>query len=220
MQYAKNAYNYLHEHGGDLLRDVRSMFAEVQWKVLADFSRALFKTSGICIATSAKRAAYNLLNNLPDDVVIVDRLKQKAGKNIGECTDFLEDGPDILLTPRNIWPRLLRELAGLDDIERRLLEFEGRGPTAIVTSGLPNACVVFKLINNYSQAAAGRSGRIRHIELADGGILKLAALAHRAVTWHLGLEDLVLIVLEIENQGRSALLGEKQPSSGEADLQH
>ena len=37
VQYAKNAYNYLHVHGGDLLRDVRSMFAEVQWKVLADF---------------------------------------------------------------------------------------------------------------------------------------------------------------------------------------
>ena len=30
----------------------------------------------------------------------------------------------------------------------------------------------------------------------------------------------MLIALDIENQGRSALLGEKQPSRGEADLQH
>ena len=58
VQYAKNAYYCLHVHGGDLLRDVRSMFAEVQWKVLADFPKALFKTNGIRIAISAERAAY------------------------------------------------------------------------------------------------------------------------------------------------------------------
>ena len=75
MQHAKNVYKYLHAHGGDLLLDVLSMFAEVQWKVVADFSRALFKTNGIRIATSAKHAAYNLLNNLPQDVVPIDRLK-------------------------------------------------------------------------------------------------------------------------------------------------
>ena len=209
VQHAKNAYNYLHAHGGDLLRDVRSMFAEVKWKVLADFPGALFKTNGIRIAISAERAAYNLLNNLPEDVVPVERLKEKAGKDIGECTDFLEAGPETLLTPRDICTRLLRELDFLYDFERRLLELEGRWPTAIVTTTLPNACAVFNLINEYSQAAAGRSGRIRHIELADGGILKLAVLACRAVTWQFGFEDLVLIALDIENQGRSAMLGEK-----------
>ena len=83
VQHAKNAYNYLHAHGGDLFRDVRSMFFEVEWKVLADFFRALFKTNGIRVATSAERAAYNLLNNLPEDVVPVEHLKEKAGKNIG-----------------------------------------------------------------------------------------------------------------------------------------
>ena len=88
-----------------------------------------------------------------------------------------------------------------------------------MTTGLPNACAIFKLINEYSQAAAGRSGRIRHIELADGGLLKLAALALRAVTWHLRFEDLVFIAPDIENQGRSAMLGEKQPSRGSPDLQ-
>ena len=30
VQHSKNAYNYLHAHGGDLLRDVCSMFAEVE----------------------------------------------------------------------------------------------------------------------------------------------------------------------------------------------
>ena len=158
------------------------------------------------------------MNNLPEDVVPVERLKEKAGKDIGEFTDFMEAGSEALLTPRDIWTRLLRELDGLYDCERRILKLEGRGPTAIVTTKLPNDCAVFKLINEYSQAAAGRSGR--HIKLADGGMLKLAAHARRAVTWHLGFEDLVLIALDIENQGRSAMLGEKQPSRGSPDLQH
>ena len=94
MQYAMNSYNYLYAHGGDLLRDVSSMPAEVQWQVLADFARALFKTNGICIATSAERGTYNILNNLSEDVVSVDRLKEKSGKDNGEGTDFLEDEPD------------------------------------------------------------------------------------------------------------------------------
>ena len=51
-------------------------------------------------------------------------------------------------------------------------------------------------------------------------MLKLAALARRAVTWHLGSEDLVLIAIDIENQGLSTMLGEKQPSRGSPDLQH
>ena len=150
----------------------------------------------------------------------VERLKEKAGNNIIECTDFLEAGPETLLTPRDIWTRLLPELDGFYYFERRILKLEGRGPTAIVTTELPNACAVFKLINECLQAAAGCSCRIRHIKLDDGGMLKLAALARRAVTWHLGFEDLVLIALDIENQGRSAMLEGKQPSRGSPDLQH
>ena len=30
VQYAKNVYNYLHAHNGDMLFDVRSIFSEVQ----------------------------------------------------------------------------------------------------------------------------------------------------------------------------------------------
>ena len=89
-----------------------------------------------------------------------------------------------------------------------------------MTSRLPNACAVFKLINKYLQAAVGRSDRIRHIEHADGGRLRLAALARRVITWHLSFEDLVLIALGIENQERSALLGEKLPSRKAPDMQH
>ena len=100
-----------------------------------------------------------------------------------------------------------------------LLELEEQEPTAIVTLGLFIACVVFKLINEYLLAAAGRSGCVRHIDLADGGMLKLAALARRAVIKHLGLEDLVLVAFDIKNHGRSALLEKMKPSKN-TYLQH
>ena len=150
----------------------------------------------------------------------VERLKTKAGKGINKCTDFLKAGPETLLTPLDIWTRLLRELDNLYDFERKILEFKNRKPSAIVITELPNTCAVIKLIDEYSLAADGRSGRIRHIELVDGGILKLAFLACRAVTWHLGFENIVLIALDIENQKQSAMLGEKQPSRGSPDLKY
>ena len=84
IQHAKNAYNYLHVHGGELLRDVRSMLAEVQWKVLADFPRALWKTNGNRIASPAERAAFNIMANLPEDEIVPDRLREKASKEISE----------------------------------------------------------------------------------------------------------------------------------------
>ena len=76
----------------------------------------------------------------------------------------------------------MHELYGLDDFERRLFELKGRGPTAIVSSGLPNACAIYKLMNKYAQGATKLSGRIYLIELVDGEMLKLAALVHDAVS--------------------------------------
>lgn len=52
----------------------------------------------------------------PEDFVYVELLKDKELKNIGECAGFLEKGSDTLFTPRDIWTRLLRELANLDVI--------------------------------------------------------------------------------------------------------
>ena len=177
VQYAETANNYLHVHNCDLLHEVRSMLVKVQWKILADFLGSLFKTNNIRIATPAYNAPYNLLANLSEDVVLVKRLKEHTKRKIGKCIDFLEDGPETLLTPRDIWTRLWRELADLDDFEQRLLKLKGRTPPAIETSCSVNACVCFvEVINKDSQALACRSSRILLIELADNGMLKMAAL--------------------------------------------
>ena len=142
-----------------------------------------------------------------------------AEKNIGESTDFLESSYENRVTLRDIWVRILRELDGLDDLERRLLKLESREPTAIVTSGVPNACATYKLMNEYAQEATALGGRFYLIDLAKGGMLKLATLTGDAVCWHLGFGDLVLVALDIENSGRSPFLGERQQQKDAADLQ-
>ena len=79
--------------------------------------------------------------------------------------------------------------------------------TAIICYGLPNACAVFKLLNDYSAEAAGYLGAIRHIELADSGTLKLAIMARGFASWHFGVEDLVVAALDMGCVCRSAKVG-------------
>ena len=91
--------------------------------------------------------------------------------------EWLEDSDEHRLIPRDIWTRMLRGLSGLDDYERRLLELEGRGPTAIVTSGLPNACAIHKLFTAYAIGSTGIGSTTHLNQLARNGTLKLASLA-------------------------------------------
>ena len=188
----------------------RSFLAEVQWKLFANFHRYLWKCYGPRIAKPEEKAAYNLMAHLPRDLVPIKRLVDKARKEIGETADYLEASDDNRLLPRDIWIRLIRELDGLDDFEHRLLALEGQDITAIVCSGLPNACAVYKLINEYSKEAAGQAGEIHSIELSNGGTLQLAKMAQDFVSWHFGIEDLVTEALDMDSIGRSTRVGTHQ----------
>ena len=115
--------------------------------------------------------------NLPMDVIIPDRLREKASKDIGESSVFFEGPAENQLTPRDIWTRLLRELDGLEGFDQAILQLDGRKPAVIISSGLPNAYAVFKLMNEYSNSAAGFTGFIRHIVLARPGTSTLPTLS-------------------------------------------
>lgn len=49
-------------------------------------------------------------------------------------------------------------------------------------------------------------------------MLTLETLVRDSVSWHFSFEDLVLIALDIENSGRWAFLGERQPSRDTANV--
>ena len=188
----------------------RRFLSEIQWKLFANFPRNLWKCYGLRLANPEEKAAYNLMAHLPRDVVPIKRLTDKARKEIGESADYLDASDENTLLPRDIWSRLIRELDGLEDFEHRLLALEGRSVTAIVCSGLPNACAVYKLLNEYAKEAAGEAGEMHSIELSNGGTLLLARLAQDVVSWHFGVEELVTEALDLDSIGRSARVGTHQ----------
>ena len=112
----------------------------------------------------------------------MDKLNEKARKDIGETAEWLEESDKNVLTPSDIWTRILRELDRLDDITRRLHELKAtydRKFTVIVASGLSNACAVYKFLNEYLKEATNLIGNIYSIEVADGGMFGLLSLAKK-----------------------------------------
>ena len=180
-RHARDVNAYLAQlQSGDDKRALRSFLAEGQWKIVTRLPRELYKTYGTRIATAKERAMYNFMQHLPREIVPMDRLNEKERKDIGETAEWLEESDKNVLTPRDILTRILRELDGLDDIERRLLEIKAtsnREFTVIVASGLPNACAVYKLLNKYLKEATNLIGNIFLIELTDGGMFGLSSLA-------------------------------------------
>ena len=75
---ARNAYAYLEAHGGNTLWAVRALLADVQWKLLAEYPDCLWKRYDPRISTSTERAAYNLMVNLPGELIPFERLNEKA----------------------------------------------------------------------------------------------------------------------------------------------
>ena len=186
---------------------VREFMSMVPWKLIVDWSWCLFKCYGPRIATALERASFNYMAHFPQELVPQEKLKEKARKDIGETTEYLEVPDGNQLTPRDIWTRLTRELDKLEGFDQSLLILEGCAPTAIVACGLPNACAIFKLLDEYAKRASGYAGKIRHIELADGGTLKLSILARDLISWHFGIEELLIAALDMDSRCRSAPLG-------------
>ena len=134
----------------------------------------------------------------------LERFREKARKDIGESTEFLEASMDNRLEPGDIWRRMTKDLDGFGGINEALQQLEGYRRTAIVASGLPNACVVLRLMNDYALMATRRGFDLRLLERADGGTFRLARFARDMVSWHFGVEELVVAVLEICNKKRVA----------------
>ena len=147
---------------------------------------------------------YNFMATLPRDIMPLERLKKKARKYIGESTEFGQ--VDNRLEPGDIWRRMTKDLNGLGSINKALHQLKDHR-TAIVARGLPNACAVLRLINDYAIAAMGRRSDLRLIKLADGGTHRLSQFARDMVSWHFGVEELVVAALDIGNKGRAACQG-------------
>ena len=185
----------------------QAFMAEVQWRVVVHFHERIWKTFGIRLAEPNERATFNFLATFPRELVPYDRLYEKARKDIGETAQFLEDCAENRLVPRDIWMRIVSELDGLDGFNRSLIALEGRERTAIVASGLSNAFAIFKLLDEFGVRSTRWNASICHVDFADGGTLKLAKMAYEVLSWHFGLEDLVVVALDMGAKARCAREG-------------
>ena len=152
---------------------------------------------------------YNLMATLPQDIMPRERLREKARKDIGGSTEFLEASDDNRVEPQDIWRRMMRDLKGLGGLDANVRQLEGHKRTAIVAKGLPNACAILKKLDEYAFGATRHRVDRNLIELSDADTLRLARFAHDMVSWHLGLEEMIVAALDMANKGRAACEGER-----------
>ena len=145
---------------------------------------------------------------LPQDIMPRERLRKKARKDIGGSTEFLEASANNRLEPQDIWRRMMRDLKGLGGLDANLRQLEGHKRTAIVARGLPNACAILKMLDEYALSATRHHMDRNLIELTDAGTLKVARFAHDMVSWHFGLEEVIVAALDMANKRRAACEGD------------
>ncbi len=98
----------------------------------------------------------------------------------------------------------MRDLEGLSRSDANLRQLEAHKRTAIVPSGLQNACAIFRMLDEYAYAATGRRTNMRLLDFSDAGTLRLAKFAHDMVSWHFGLEELIVVALHMGAKSRAA----------------
>ena len=69
---------------------------------------------------------------------------------------------------------------------------------------------IFRLLDLYSAGAVGIRGTIEVLELADAGLFDLAVLARACGSWHVGIEQLAVLALDLELKERVQVFGDKQ----------
>ena len=179
-------------------------------KLVVQFSRWFFRTYGPRYATPEERAAYNFIRNLPAGMIMDKRLEVKAKKEIGKSAMWLDKSDDNLLSPHYIWERLRLGLLLTEDLNSRLLVLRGDDPTVLIVRGCANAMFIFRLLDLYSAGAVGIRGTIERLELADAGLFDLAVLARACGSWHVGIEQLAVLSLDLELKERVQVFGDKQ----------
>ena len=89
-------------------------------------------------------------STLVRNIMLLERLREKARKEIGDLADILEVSDDNRLKPRNILKRLMQELKDFNWIDKTMRQLEAHKRTAIVASKLPNACAIFRMLDEFA----------------------------------------------------------------------
>ena len=92
---------------------------------------------------------------------------------------------------------MMHDLKGLGGLDSNLRQLEGHKRTAIVARGLPNACAILKMLDEYAVGATRHNMERNLLELFDAGTLRVARFAHDMVSWHFGIEEVIVAALDM-----------------------
>ena len=98
----------------------------------------------------------------------------------------------------------MRDLKGLGKLDSNLRHHVDHKRTAIKARGLPNACAILKMLDEYAVGATRHNMERKLLELSDAGTLRVARLAHDMVSWHFGIEDVIVAALDMANKEQAA----------------
>ena len=110
----------------------------------------MFKSPNKRSANFVKRAAFNFMRHLPPRLCNEAALAERARKSIGETAEFFKK-PKNRLHPLDLWYRFLYGVAGVEGCHNRLVAFEGRSVTTIVSQGLPDGAMIANLLDLYTR---------------------------------------------------------------------
>ena len=68
---------------------------------------------------------------------------------------------------------------------------------------------IFRILDLYAVGAVGISSTIERLEFADAGFFDLAVLARAFGSWHVGIEQLAVLALDLELKQRVQGFGDK-----------
>jgi hypothetical protein len=195
------------------LGDVASSLAKTaKWKFIILWPKWFYRSYGTRWATPEERANFNFIRDLKAGLVDQDRLEARAKDIIGRTAKWLDSDKDRFLSPRDLWNRLRADLGISDLLDAEVLLLQGNDPTVLITQGLANALLVFRLLDEYCYELLKKRGQIQQFELADGSLFELSVAARIRGTWQCGLEAFALTSLDVEGLERSTIIAEERSS--------
>ena len=182
-----------------------------KWKLVVKWPRWLFRAYGPRFATPEEKATFNFVRSLRVGLLDFKRIETKVKDTVGKSSKWLDDDRDHLLSPQDVWNRIRIELNISDEFNQKVVVLRGSDPTVIITEGLANGILLYRLINEYCQQLNKEGGHILYAELADGGLFDLSVMARTLSSWHCGIEALAIIALDLEMKERANVLSPQRP---------
>ena len=180
-------------------------------KLIIQFPQWLFQVYGTRNATPEERVAFNFVRNLPPSIITDDRLEKKARK-IGKFAEWLDKSDDNLLSPQNsedTYDQICPGLRVNEKIDSKLLVLRGNNTTVLIMEGCENALFIFRLLNLYSTKVVGIGGYIVRQKFAYASLFDIWNLTRICGSWHVGVEQVALLALDLELKERATIFGGK-----------